>query len=105
MKENLVSKDHVESLTEFQAKVDQAKMLAAEQGDDDPIWVETSAAVCRYYNRGPKYMGKAGYFDFQGVKVTEFGMSEALKEHLSREIDQINHPGDAHVNRVESSRT
>src|SRR5271167_1458500 len=60
LSENLVTKEHVESLTEFQAKVDAAKMEAAENGDSE-VWVETSDAVCKYFNR--KGLGKAGYFD------------------------------------------
>ena len=103
LKENLVDKEHVTTLTEFQASVDQAKMNAAEEGTDtDPIWVETHPKICLYYNR--RGLGKAGYFDFQGVKVCEFGKSEEIKARLSRQIDQINHPQDAHVNGVESSR-
>jgi len=108
LKENLVSKEHVETLTEFQAKVDQAKMDAL-QDDETEVWVETSEAICNYYNRKSGGLGRSGYFDYQGdqrvaVKVCPYGKSEEIKARLARQIDQINHPGDGVVGGATESR-
>lgn len=100
LKANLVSKEHIETLTEFQAKVDAAKMEGI-LGDDESIWVETSPAICKYMNRNG--LGKSGYFDYQGVKVCEMGKSEEIKENLSRQLGEIVH-GDATVNQITKTR-
>ena len=100
MKENLVSKEHIETLTEFQAKVDHAKMEGP-QDDDEHVWVETSPAICKYYVRSG--LGKAGYFDFQGVKVCEYGKSAEIKEGLAMQIGQLVH-GDAKVNQITQTK-
>ncbi len=101
MKENLVSSAEIETLTQFEAKVDKAKMDAALEDETDPIWVETSSAICQYFNR--RGLGKSGYFDYKGVKVCETGKSEQIKENLARQLGEIVH-GDSHVNQVESTR-
>lgn len=51
-------------------------------------WVETSKEIIDHYNKGG--LGPhAEYFIFQGVKVTEFGKSERLKEEMSRQLGQV----------------
>lgn len=100
LKENLVSKEQHETLTEFQAKVDRAKMEGP-NGDDELIWVETTPAICRYFCR--QGLGKAQYFDYQGVKVCENGKSEELRTEMARQIGDLVHK-DAAVNQVTSVR-
>ena len=51
-------------------------------------WVETSPKIIQYYNRnglGPH----AEYFNYKGVKVCEFGKSEAIQQKLDRKHEQI----------------
>ncbi len=96
----MVSKEEVETLTFFQAKVDRAKMAGPEDGDEC-IWVETSPAICKYFCRAG--MGKAEYFDYQGVKVCETGKSAELKERMARQLGDLVH-GDAHVNQITQTR-
>ncbi len=101
MKESLVSKDEIETLTQFESKVDQAKMRAVADDEVGPIWVETSPAICNYFNR--RGLGKSCYFDYKGVKVCETGRSEELKTQLARQLGELVH-GDSHVNQVEQTR-
>lgn len=54
---------------------------------DGQEWIETSKEIVDYLNKGG--LGKAEYFHYQGVKVTEFGKSERLKEELSRPLGQL----------------
>lgn len=123
MRGNLVSRDHIETLTEFQQKVDMAKMAHAngdplevdqprlvkkkikvlkdgamieeeveieeDVPDDNLIWVETSEAICKYFVR--KGLGKAGYFDYQGVKVCPHGNSFALRKQMITPMQEISH--------------
>lgn len=100
----MVSKEQHESLAEFEAKVDAAKMEAAENGDDDgePIWVETSQKICDYFNR-KKGMGAAGYFHYRGVQVCPHGQSEVLKEKLAVQLGTLVH-GDSKVNQVTATK-
>jgi hypothetical protein len=99
LKENLITKEEAETLSEFQAKIDRAKMDGL-QGDDEDLWVETSPAICRYYVRVG--LGKAGYFHYQGVKVCEYGRSEEIKKRDAVQLGELVF-GDAHVNQVTSS--
>lgn len=97
--ENLVSKDHVETLTEFEAKVDQAKMKAVREGQKI-VWVETSPAILRYIGLD----GKAGYVDYKGtqkvaVKICEYGQAEKLQKELRKQVGELAH-GDAKANQA-----
>lgn len=79
LKENLVSKEHRETINEFMDKIHQATIEGGE-------WVETSPEIIKHYNRGG--LGKAEYFVFQGIKVCEQGKREALEEKLGKQIGQ-----------------
>ena len=100
----MVSKQEVETLSEFEAKVDAAKMEAVESGNDDgePIWVETSEQICKYFNRKAG-MGPSGYFHYRGVQVCPHGKSEEIKTRLARQIGELAH-GDAHVNQISATK-
>ena len=100
MAENLVSKQEHETLSEFQSKVDRAKMENGFREDGDPEhWVETCPQIIKYFNR--QGLGKSDYFIYQGVKVTEVGKSDAIKERLAKQIGQINHGNaEAHMNQM-----
>lgn len=100
MNENLVSKEQVETLTEFQHKVDAAKMEGPLDGDDH-IWVETSPAICKYFNR--QGLGKSGYFDYHGIKVCETGRAEEIKKKLRVQLGELIH-GDAKENMGSATR-
>jgi hypothetical protein len=93
---NLVSKEQHETLTEFQHKVDQAKM----NGDK---WVETSPAIIKYFNRNG--LGKSKYFDYQGLRICEYGKSEELQEDLDTQLGNLLYGKDeAKVNQVTETK-
>ena len=78
---NLISEKQHETLTEFQAKVDAAKMNGEE-------WVETTPEIIKYYNRNG--LGKhSEYFIFQNIKVCLNGQGERIRTKLGTQLGVI----------------
>lgn len=72
---------HEETMSEFLSKV----AVAQASGEE---WVETSPEIINYINR--KGLGGSEYFTYgnPGVKVCEYGKSEAIEK---KESEQIGH--------------
>ena len=99
LSENLISKDEVETLSAFQSKVDRAKMENVAADSKEPAWVETSEAICKYFCRAG--LGKAGYFDYQGVRVCPYGQAAGLMEGLKVQLGTLIYGKDeARVNQI-----
>lgn len=77
---NLITKEEHETINSFYDKIHEATINGVP-------WIETSPEIIKHYNKSG--VGKSGYFIFQGIKVCEYGKSEALQKSLEKQLGQI----------------
>lgn len=75
-------KEIIETLSQFKAKLDYAKM----EGDE---WVETTPEIINYFNRNG--LGDAGYYIHEGIKVCLIGTRDKIIEKESQQMDRRLH--------------
>lgn len=73
---------HDDTLNDFEAKIARAQM-------DQSEWVETTKKVIGYFNR--KGMNGAEHFLYKGIKVCEYGKTEAIEAKADEDLGKRIH--------------
>jgi len=80
--EEPVNKQERETTMMFVDKIDHAIV-------NDLDWVETTPELVHYYNK--RGLGPNDYFIYKGIKVCEYGKSEACQAKIDADMNRLMH--------------